>query len=212
MGCLHRQPNISGSSLSQRPRSFGLLRLASKIQSCCYFWIFRILSSICVWEYPRRGRDQDGICSSILIYIFYRHKNYQNEDQLSPLSRMLAIELVLFDELILLCLQLLLRHSSLRIKVMLVNPINLAPLQIGNLFNPADVISIYPLPKQESKNLSFYDLINLTSKVAGSSGMATKPRSQNHSTLLLTPTALALYLLDVNLQVLLVEHFTSISQ
>ena len=89
---------------------------------------------------------------------------------------------------------------------------NLVPLQIGNLLRPAEVISISPLPKQESKNLSFQDRINLTSRVDGSSGIPTNPKLSIHSILFLTPATLVLYRLEVNLYVLVVEHLIQISQ
>ena len=49
-------------------------------------------------------------------------------NQLPPLSLRLAMELVLYELLRLLCLKLLLRHSSLRTNMILIIAINLVPL------------------------------------------------------------------------------------
>lgn len=81
---------------------------------------------------------------------------------------MLFWDSVLWEELKLLCLKLLVSGSSLRINFPEAIPTNLAPLYMGNLFVPAKVISIYPFPRQESKNLSRSVFIIRISRLSGS--------------------------------------------
>lgn len=71
LGCLHRKSDFSRPFEFKRSRTLGLLRLASEVQPRSRIWLFRLLSSFCIWKYLRGSINQNGICANIVICIFY---------------------------------------------------------------------------------------------------------------------------------------------